>query len=85
MMIGSKRATNNIKDYVVFYCKDCEKIVDTRPVGRKFAYRCVVCNTKNVAFGTEKTIRDYYRVEDDEAQKKEEVEAGTEEKEPAKK
>ncbi len=64
-----QRVTNNLKGHVVFYCKDCEKIVDTKPVGRKFAYRCGVCGTKNVAFGTEKTIRAYYRFKDEDGEK----------------
>ncbi len=60
----SKKVDNYLKEPVVFYCKDCEKIVSVRPVGRKFVYRCGVCNTKNVAFGTEKAIRNYYRLEE---------------------
>lgn len=47
---------------IVFYCKDCEKIVEGVKVGRKYVYRCPVCKTKNVAFGTEKSIRSFYHV-----------------------
>lgn len=65
-ILPKKKVDNVLKEPVVFYCKDCEKIVEVKPVGRKFVYRCAVCNTKNVAFGTEKAIRNYYRVEDDE-------------------
>ncbi len=55
--------SNNIKGMgVFFFCKDCDKIVDVIPVGRKFVYKCSICKTKNVAFGTEKSIRSYYRV-----------------------
>jgi hypothetical protein len=54
---------NNLKGMdIVFYCKDCDKIVDVIPVGRKFVYKCSICKTKNVAFGTEKSIKSYYRV-----------------------
>jgi hypothetical protein len=54
---------NNLKGMdIVFYCKDCDKIVDVFPVGRKFVYKCSICKTKNVAFGTEKSIKSYYRV-----------------------
>lgn len=49
---------------VVYYCKDCEKIVDADQVGRKYVFRCRICKTKNVAFGTEKSIRSYFHVED---------------------
>ncbi len=49
---------------VAFYCKDCEKIVDARQFGRKFVYVCNVCKTKNVAFGTEKSIRSYFHYDE---------------------
>lgn len=55
---------NILKQNVVFYCKDCKKIVEASPVGRKFVYRCKSCNTKNVAFGTEKSIRNFYHIKD---------------------
>lgn len=55
---------NNLTEGVVFFCKDCEKLVDVKPVGRKFVYFCMTCGTKNVAFGTEKAIRAFYRVKD---------------------
>lgn len=47
---------------IVFYCKDCEKLVEGMKVGRRYVYRCPLCKTKNVAFGTEKSIRNFYRV-----------------------
>ncbi|MEK7544825.1 MAG: hypothetical protein AAB551_01720 [Patescibacteria group bacterium] len=50
---------------VVFYCKDCERIVDVDRAGRKYVYMCKICHTKNVAFGTEKSIRGYFHVEDE--------------------
>jgi len=59
------RVDNNIKAFVVFFCKDCEKLVEAKPVGRKFAYKCNVCGTKNVAFGTEEAMRNFYRVKED--------------------
>lgn len=49
---------------VAFYCKDCERIVDAHQVGRKYVYSCNICRTKNVAFGTEKSIRSYFHFDD---------------------
>lgn len=48
--------------HILFYCKDCEKVVESVKVGRKYVYRCPLCNTKNVAFGTEKAIKNFYHV-----------------------
>ncbi len=50
---------------IVFFCKDCQHIVKAAKVGNKYVYRCPVCHTKNVAFGTEKSIRKFYRVRED--------------------
>ncbi len=61
----SRKVDNYLKEPVVFYCKDCEKIVKVKPVGRKFVYRCAVCGTKNVAFGTANAIKNYYRFEEE--------------------
>ncbi len=48
---------------IVFFCKDCYKLVDAQKIGRKYVYRCPTCHTKNVAFGTEKSVRSFYHVE----------------------
>lgn len=87
-MARPPRLSNVLKEPIVFFCKDCELLVDVRPVGRKFVYKCAKCNTKNVAFGTEKAIRSFYRVkEESEAVKKEEKPAEKKEQkaEPTKK
>mgnify|MGYP001559297280 FL=1 len=47
---------------IIFFCKDCEKIVAGIKVGRKYVYKCPACGTKNVAFGTEKSIKSFYHV-----------------------
>lgn len=49
---------------IVFFCKDCEKIVLGTKVGNKYVYKCPLCHTKNVAFGTEKSIKSFYRVKE---------------------
>ncbi|MBI2634858.1 hypothetical protein HYW82_04295 [Candidatus Peregrinibacteria bacterium] len=49
---------------VVFYCKDCEEVVATHRVGRKFVYKCAKCGTKNVAFGTKKSIFGFFKLEE---------------------
>jgi hypothetical protein len=51
---------------IVYYCKDCEKIVDAERVGRKYVFKCPICKTKNVAFGTEKSIKSFYHVSEEE-------------------
>jgi len=73
-----RKVDNVLTEPIVFYCKDCEKIVEVKPFGRKFVYRCSVCGTKNVAFGTEKAIRSFYRFEEGKKEEdKEEVKQQT--------
>lgn len=62
MIPGRIFVDNKLPVTLVFYCKDCRKIVETTPVGRKFVYTCNICKTKNVAFGTLKSIKNFYRV-----------------------
>lgn len=62
MVPGKIYVDNKLPADLVFYCKDCRKIVETTPVGRKFVYTCNICKTKNVAFGTMKSIKNFYRV-----------------------
>ena len=61
------------KDKVVFFCKDCEELVDTERVGGKYVYKCKKCSTKNVAFGTEKSIYGFFRIAEREEKKKKEA------------
>lgn len=63
-MVHSKN--NTFGKNIIYYCKDCEKIVDAQRIGRKYVFRCPICKTKNVAFGTEKSIRSFYHVKEDE-------------------
>lgn len=49
---------------IIFYCKDCEEVVDTNRVGGKYVYKCKRCGTKNVAFGTKKSIYGFFKLED---------------------
>lgn len=62
---------------IIFYCKDCEEIVETNKVGGKYVYKCKNCGTKNVAFGTEKSIYGFFRLKD-KTEEEQPQEAGTE-------
>ena len=65
MRILPPKIENNLRVGVIFYCKDCEKVVSVTPVGRKFVYRCNICKTKNVAFGSEKSIKNFFHIKDE--------------------
>ena len=72
-MTETKSATGSI----IFYCKDCEQIVDAMRVGGKYVYKCKLCGTKNVAFGTAKSITNFFHLKDHLKEKEVKVEAKT--------
>ena len=55
-----------VQNNIIFYCKDCEEIVDTEKVGGKYVYKCKKCGTKNVAFGTVKSIKNFFKIDEEE-------------------
>jgi hypothetical protein len=57
---------------IVYYCKDCEKVVDAKQFGRKYVYKCADCGTKNVAFGTPKSVKSFFHIEEEKEKKTEE-------------
>lgn len=66
---------NNLdEEAIVFYCKDCEEITDATKCGKRYVYKCKKCGTKNVAFGTKKSISNYFRLQDEQASVLEEKE-----------
>jgi thiol-disulfide isomerase/thioredoxin len=46
---------------VAFYCKDCEKIVQTqREWEKKYIFSCVECSWKNIAIWTQAGLKENY-------------------------
>lgn len=45
---------------IVFYCKDCREVIKAEKIGTKYNYKCTTCNGENVAFGTPKSISNFY-------------------------
>ncbi len=50
---------------IVFFCRDCQKVVaKPEKVGAKYIYKCSVCKGDDVAFGTKKSICDYFHLKE---------------------
>lgn len=45
---------------IVYFCQDCKEIVKPKRIGKKFQFSCTECKGKNVSFGSEKSILNYY-------------------------
>lgn len=55
----------DIKPYpLAFFCKNCEKVIQAKQVGKKFAFRCPHCSKLDVAFGTTESVKNFYRIKD---------------------
>lgn len=55
-----------LPEEILFYCKDCHKVSPVHRLGRRYVYTCAVCGTKNVAFGSVRSISRYFRVSEEE-------------------
>lgn len=69
----TEQPAEQTKPGILFYCKDCGEIVDTERCGKKYVYKCRKCGTKNVAFGTKKSIYSFFHVQDEPAKVEEPV------------
>ena len=47
---------------IIYYCKDCETLIAPKRIGKKIQFSCPECKGKNVAFGTEVAIANYYSI-----------------------
>ena len=52
---------------IVYFCKDCQKLITPKRIGKKLRFKCDECKGENVAFGTEKSIQSYFDVKPKEA------------------
>ncbi len=71
---------NEEEKAIIFYCKDCEEIVDVNRFGKKYVYKCKKCGTKNVAFGTRSSIYGFFRLDEKQLNKPKDEEKVSEEK-----
>jgi Zn finger protein HypA/HybF involved in hydrogenase expression len=47
---------------LVFYCRKCEEMVEAKQTRKKFTFRCPKCSKEEIAFGTEESIKNHYRI-----------------------
>ena len=48
---------------IIYFCRECKKAIQPVRVGKKFQFKCLECKNKSVAFGTQKSIGNYYHLE----------------------
>lgn len=74
-----KARPTGLSDKVVFYCKDCQAIGDVSRVGSRYVYTCNTCGTKNVAFGTTRSIRSFFHLDEKERKRAKQAELAAKE------
>jgi len=47
---------------ILYYCRKCESAVAPKRVGKKLSFSCPQCAREPIAFGTEKSVQNYYSV-----------------------
>lgn len=50
---------------ILFFCKECNGIVTVNKHPKKYSFSCDLCNGKQVAFGTDVSIRKFFHLKED--------------------
>lgn len=53
------------KTQILFFCRDCQKVVDSpEKQGGKYEYKCPLCHSDKVAFGTRAAVQDFFHIKE---------------------
>jgi hypothetical protein len=50
---------------LVFFCRDCEKVVQAKQTRKKFVFACPLCGKTEIAFGTAISVQNFYHLSED--------------------
>lgn len=50
---------------IIFYCKECRGLTNVNKNPRKYSFTCNLCKGRQVAFGTDVSIRKFFHLKDD--------------------
>lgn len=63
---------NGLPAKIVYFCPECKALITPKRIGNKFRFSCAECKCDKVAFGTEKSVANFYRLAGKKGLKKEE-------------
>ncbi len=49
---------------ILFYCKECQWIVQGQKHAKKYEYTCPICKGDRVVFGTREAIVDFFHIKE---------------------
>lgn len=55
---------------VVFFCNDCGKLVATEKDPHAIKFSCTECKGRNISFGTERSVNNFFKLNDGGKRKK---------------
>ena len=55
---------------IVFFCNDCEQVVEAEKHKDKVRFTCPECKGKNISFGTQKSVSNFFRLNESGKRKK---------------
>lgn len=47
---------------ITFFCKECKEVAEVHRDGKKYVFNCKKCGGKNVAYGTWKSVADFFHL-----------------------
>ena len=50
---------------IAYYCKECKKLVECTEK-KPMKYACKECKKSSIAFGTERSLKNFYRIKEEE-------------------
>lgn len=63
----AEKRTEKEMDEIVFFCKDTGRIIprdEIERVGKKYVYKNKSTGSKNIAFGTRRSVENFYKLDD---------------------
>ncbi len=55
---------------IIFFCHDCGKKVDAEKNKKGIRFKCSICDGNQISFGTEKSIQNFFHLNEEGVQKK---------------
>jgi len=54
---------------VVFFCRDCRKLVPAKKAEKKLKFSCEICGGKKIVFGTKRALENHFHLNSEGVQK----------------
>ena len=56
---------NSERGKITFFCRKCEKVTPVTRIVKQYSFRCNICKSTQVAWGTTASIKSHYRIKEE--------------------